>query len=117
MKAFKVKNGKITLEERGEGLLGLYALTECSMIEVASSGVLNGVPVALICDEEGLYKEEVEVNMPACDLRAEMTNSGPHYSIVGTCSLVSDDDLRGFSEIEIVQILIALGHGGYPYEG
>ena len=111
--------GKITLQPREAGLAGLYALTDCQMVEVAGRGVLGGVPVALVCDEEGLLKPNPKNNLTACDLLAEMTNSAPAYllggGLAGTCSLVSDDDLRALTADEVAKITRALDNGGYPY--
>ena len=119
MYGFKVENGKISLSTRGSGLAGLYELTDCQMVEVAGRGVLGGVKVALLCDEEGLLKADPKNNLTACDLLAEITNSAPAYllggGLAGTCSLVSDDDLRGLSADEVAKITKALDKGGYPY--
>ena len=119
MYGFKVESGKISLTTRGAGLAGLYELTDCQMVEVAGRGVLGGVKVALLCDEEGLLKADPKNNLTACDLLAEMTKSAPVYlsggGLAGTCSLVSDDDLRGLSADEVAKITKALDKGGYPY--
>lgn len=123
MYGFKVEygadGGKITLQPREAGLAGLYKLTDCQMVEVAGSGVLGGVPVALLCDEEGLLKPNPTNNLTACDLLAEMTNSAPVYlnggGLAGTCSLVSDDNLRALTADEVAKITKALDKGGYPY--
>lgn len=116
MYGFKVENGKISLSTRGNGLAGLYELTDCKMVEVAAVGTLGGVKVALLCDEDGLFSENPEVNLTACDLRAEMSDGFPQYSLVGTCSLVADDtNLRGFTADEVAKITKALDKGGYPY--
>lgn len=116
MYGFKVENGKISLSTRGAGLAGLYELTDCSMVEVAAVGTLGGVKVALLCDEEGLFSENPEVNLTAGDLRNEITESFLPYSLVGTCSLVADDtNLRGFTAEEVAKITKALDKGGYPY--
>ena len=119
MYGFKVESGKISLTTRGSGLAGLYELTDCQMVEVAGRGVLGGVKVALLCDEEGLLKADPENNLTACDLLAEITNSAPAYllggGLAGTCSLVSDDDLRGLTADEVAKITKALDKGGYPY--
>jgi hypothetical protein len=119
MYGFKVESGKISLTTRGSGLAGLYELTDCQMVEVAGRGVLGGVKVALLCDEEGLLKADPKNNLTACDLLAEITNSAPAYllggGLAGTCSLVSDDDLRGLSADEVAKITKALDKGGYPY--
>jgi hypothetical protein len=119
MYGFKVENGKISLTTRGNGLAGLYELTDCQMVEVAGRGVLGGVKVALLCDEEGLLKADPKNNLTACDLLAEITNSAPAYllggGLAGTCSLVSEDDLRGLSADEVAKITKALDNGGYPY--
>lgn len=123
MYGFKVEygadGGKITLQPREAGLAGLYKLTDCQMVEVAGRGVLGGVPVALLCDEEGLLKPNPTNNLTACDLLAEMTNSAPAYlnggGLAGTCSLVSDDDLRALTADEVAKITKALDKGGYPY--
>jgi hypothetical protein len=98
MYGFKVENGKISLSTRGSGLAGLYELTDCQMVEVAGRGTLGGVKVALLCDEEGLLKANPTNNLTA-----------------GTCSLVSDDDLRGLTADEVAKITKALDNGGYPY--
>ena len=119
MYGFKVESGKISLTTRGAGLAGLYELTDCQMVEVAGRGVLGGVKVALLCDEEGLLKADPKNNLTACDLLAEITNSAPAYllggGLAGTCSLVSDDDLRGLTADEVARITKALDKGGYPY--
>jgi hypothetical protein len=119
MYGFKVESGKISLTTRGSGLAGLYELTDCQMVEVAGRGVLGGVKVALLCDEEGLLKANPKNNLTACDLLAEITNSAPAYllggGLAGTCSLVSDDDLRGLSADEVAKITKELDKGGYPY--
>jgi len=114
MYGFKVKNGEISLTNRGTGLAGLYSLTDCSMVEVAATGMLGGVKVALLCDEEGLLVSDPENNLTAGDLRAEITRSGPKYTLVGTCSIVSDDNLRGLTTEEVYKITNALDNGGYP---
>lgn len=116
MYGFKVENGKISLTTRGAGLAGLYELTDCRMVEVAAVGTLGGVKVALLCDEEGLLVNNPERNLTAGDLRAEMSNGAPEYTLVGTCSLVADDtNLRGFTAEEVAKITKALDKGGYPY--
>lgn len=116
MYGFKVENGKISLTTRGAGLAGLYELTDCSMVEVAAVGTLGGVKVALLCDEEGLLVSNPERNLTAGDLRAEMSDGFPEYTLVGTCSLVADDsNLRGFTAEEVAKITKALDKGGYPY--
>lgn len=119
MYGFKVENGKVSLSTRGSGLAGLYELTDCQMVEVAGRGTLGGVKVALLCDEEGLLKANPTNNLTACDLLAEITNSAPVYlnggGLAGTCSLVSDDNLRGLTADEVAKITRALDNGGYPY--
>ena len=116
MYGFKIENGKISLTTRGEGLAGLYALTDCKMVEVAATGTLGGVKVAMLCDEEGLLVHNPERNLTAGDLRAEMSDGFPEYTLVGTCSLVADDtNLRGFTADEVAKITKALDKGGYPY--
>ncbi len=119
--AFRItydETGLVEQVSRGKGLDGLYAATDCSMVEVAGYGVLNGVRVALLCDEEGLAKPGNALNLTACDLLAEITNAAPLYllggGIVGTCSLVSDEDLRGFTDEEVTKVRAALDKGGYP---
>jgi hypothetical protein len=116
---YTAEGGKITLQSREAGLAGLYKLTDCQMVEVAGNGVLGGVPVALVCDEEGLLKPNPINNLTACDLLAEMTNSAPVYlnggGLAGTCSLVSDDNLRALTADEVAKITRALDKGGYPY--
>lgn len=108
--------GKITLQPREDGLAGLYALTDCQMVEVAATGTLGGVKVALLCDEEGLFVENPTLNLTAGDLRNEMTGGFLPYSLVGTCSLVADDSgLRGFTSEEVRKITKVLDAGGYPY--
>ena len=114
MYAFKVKNGEISITTRGTGLAGLYSLTDCSMVEVAATGTLGGVKVALLCDEEGLLVSDPENNLTAGDIRAEITRSGPRYTLVGTCSIVSDDNLKGFTDVQAAKIVKALDKGGYP---
>ena len=122
--AFKIEysdRGRITLQPREKGLVGLYKLANCSMIEVAGSGVINGVPVALVCDEEGLFVPNAITNLTACDLLAVAQNNAPLYmrggGLVGTCALVADDtDLRGFTADEVAKITKALDKGGFPYE-
>jgi hypothetical protein len=91
------------------------------MIEVAGSGVINGVPVALVCDEEGLFVPNAIANLTACDVLAVAQNNAPLYmrggGLVGTCALVADDtDLRGFTADEVAKITKALDKGGFPYE-
>jgi hypothetical protein len=119
MYGFKVESGKISLSTRGSGLAGLYELTDCQMVEVAGRGTLGGVKVALLCDEEGLLKANPTNNLTACDLLAEITSSAPAYlmggGLAGTCSLVSDDNLRGLTADEVAKITRALDNGGYPY--
>lgn len=113
--ALTIRNGEISITTRGEGLAGLYAATECSMVEVAAVGTLGGVKVALLCDEEGLFVENPEQNLTAADLRAEMSDGFPQYTLVGTCSLVADDtNLRGFTADELAKIKRQLKNGGYP---
>jgi hypothetical protein len=116
--AVKVEAGKVSVVERGEGLSGLYAATDCSMIEVASTGKIAGVPVAIICDEEGLLKAEPTMNLTACDVVALATESAPMYllggGLVGTVSIVHDDELRGFTDAELASIVAVLRDGGFP---
>jgi len=113
--ALQIRNGEISIKNRGEGLAGLYEATECKMVEVAAVGTFGGVKVALLCDEEGLLVDSPERNLTAADLRAEMSNGSPEYSLVGTCSLVVDDtNLRGFTADELANIKKQLRHGGYP---
>jgi hypothetical protein len=122
--AFKIEysdRGRITLQPREKCLVGLYKLANCSMIEVAGSGVINGVPVALVCDEEGLFVPNAIANLTACDVLAVAQNNAPLYmrggGLVGTCALVADDtDLRGFTADEVAKITKALDKGGFPYE-
>jgi hypothetical protein len=116
--ALRIAPGKITITARGEGLAGLYAAADCRMIEIAGSGVLGGVPVALVADEEGLLKAEPEVNLTASDVLAVATKSAPAYlfggGLVGTCALVHDEELRGFTADEVARIITALEKGGFP---
>ena len=116
--ALVIKPGKVSFTERGEGLPGLYAAADCRLIEVVGSGVLGGVPVALVADEEGLLKAEPEVNLTASDVLAVATKSAPAYlfggGLVGTCALVHDEELRGFSDDELANIVKALEKGGFP---
>lgn len=120
--AFKIEysdRGRITLQPREKGLVGLYKLADCSMIEVAGSGVINGVPVALVCDEEGLFVPNAIANLTACDVLAVAQDNAPLYmrggGLVGTCALVSDDNLRGFTSEEVAKITKAFDDGGFPY--
>jgi hypothetical protein len=114
----RIAPGKVSVVARGQGLAGLYAATECEMVEVVGSGKIGGVPVALIADEEGLLKSEPAVNLTASDVLALATKSAPAYlfgdGLVGTCSLVHDDELRGFTEDELAAIIKALEFGGFP---
>lgn len=116
--ALRIAPGKITITARGEGLSGLYAATECEMIEVVGSGKVGGVPVAVVADEEGLLKPDPEMNLTACDVLALATKTAPAYlnggGLVGTCSLVHDDNLRGFTANEVARIVSALERGGFP---
>ena len=107
--ALTIRNGEISITTRGEGLAGLYAATECSMVEVAAVGTLGGVKVALLCDEEGLFVENPEQNLTAADLRAEMSDGFPQYTLVA-----DDTNLRGFTADELAKIKRQLKNGGYP---
>jgi hypothetical protein len=122
--AFKIEygeRGRITLQPREDGLVGLYKLADCSMVEVAGVGVINGVKVALLCDEEGLFVHNAITNLTACDVLAVAQDNAPLYvrggGLVGTCALVADDtNLRGFTAEEVGKITKELDKGGFPYE-
>lgn len=115
--AVKVESGKVSVVDRGEGLSGLYAATDCQLIEIAARGTIAGVPVAIVCDEEGLLKAEPKMNLTACDVVAVATQSAPMYlsggGLAGTVSIVHDDELRGFTADEREKILTVLRAGGF----
>ena len=116
--ALRIAPGKITITARGEGLDGLCAATECEMVELVGYGKIGGVEVQLVADEEGLLKAEPEVNLTASDVLAVATKSAPAYlfgdGLVGTCSLVHLENLRGFTANEVARIITALEKGGFP---
>jgi hypothetical protein len=116
--ALRIAPGKITITARGEGLDGLYAATECEMVEIVGYGKIGGVEVSVIADEEGLLKSDPELNLTACDVLAVATKSAPAYlnggGLVGTCSLVHLENLRGFTANEVARIISALERGGFP---
>lgn len=116
--ALRIAPGKITITARGEGLDGLYAATECEMVEIVGYGKIGGVEVSLVADEEGLLKAEPEINLTACDVLAVATKAAPTYmtggGLVGTCSLVHLENLRGFTANEVARIITALEKGGFP---
>jgi hypothetical protein len=116
--ALRIAPGKITITARGEGLDGLYAATECEMVEIVGYGKIGGVEVSVIADEEGLLKADPELNLTACDVLAVATKSAPAYlnggGLVGTCSLVHNENLRGFTANEVARIISALERGGFP---
>ena len=116
--AVRVESGKVSVVGRGEGLSGLYAATDCQMIEIAARGTIAGVPVAIVCDEEGLLKADSKMNLTACDVVAVATESAPMYlfggGLTGTVSIVHDDELRGFTADERDKIVGILQDGGFP---
>jgi hypothetical protein len=102
-----------------EGLGEMYRTIGCDLVEIAGAGELAGVPVILWVDEEGLYHEPVMMNLAACDLLAEATNSAPAYllggGLVGHAVLLfnSGSDHRGFTAEEADKISGVLVSGGY----
>jgi hypothetical protein len=110
---------RITKTERGsKGLQDVYNAIGCNLVEIASRGKIGGVPVVLLCDEEGLLVQNPRRNMTAADVRAVAEAAAPYYTIAGDCALVHDDELRGFTDAEIAKIEAVLNDGGFPlYEG
>jgi len=109
---------RITKTERGTGLAPMYEAMGCNLVEIASRGKIGGVPVVLLCDEEGLLVQSPRRNMTAADVRAVAEAAAPYYTIAGDCVLVHDDELRGFTDAELAKIERVLNDGGFPmYEG
>ena len=105
---------------KGEAGLGeMYRTIGCDLVEIAGTGELAGVPVILWVDEEGLLKPAPLMNLAACDLLAEATDSAPAYllggGLVGFALLLRDtgNDSRGFTSDEADAISAALVAGGY----
>jgi hypothetical protein len=102
-----------------EGLGEMYRTIGCDLVEIAGTGELAGVPVILWVDEEGLYHEPVLMNLAACDLLAEASNSAPAYlvggGLVGKAILLVNlgSDHRGFTADEADKISGVLVAGGY----
>lgn len=102
-----------------EGLGEMYRTIGCDLVEIAGTGELVGVPVILWVDEEGLYHEPVLMNLAACDLLAEATNSAPAYlsggGLVGRAILLVNlgSDHRSFTADEADKISGVLVAGGY----
>jgi len=118
VRAMEDGSHRITKTERGSGLYPLYEAMGCSLVEVASRGKIGGVPVVLLCDEEGLLVQNPRRNMTAADVRAVAESAAPYYTIAGDCALVHDEELRGFTDAEIAKIEAVLNDGGFPlYEG
>lgn len=101
------------------GLGEMYRTIGCDLVERAGSGVLGGVSVILWVDEEGLLRNNPVMNLTACDLLAEATQSAPAYllggGLVGSALLLRDtgNDSRGFTSDEADAISAALVSGGY----
>jgi hypothetical protein len=102
-----------------EGLGEMYRTIRCNLVEIAGTGELAGVPVILWVDEEGLYHEPVLMNLAACDLLAEASNSAPAYlvggGLVGRAILLVNlgSDHRSFTAEEADKISSVLAAGGY----
>lgn len=116
---------RIVKTERGDqsrGLQPMYDAIGCQYVEMVGRGNLGGVPVALLVDEEGLLVQNPRINLTACDVFAVATKSAPLYlqggGLAGDAVLVHDDELRGFTDAELVKIERVLNEGGFPmYEG
>ena len=108
---------EITVTEITPELSSMYPIIGCDIVERVA--LAPAYHAAIWVDEEGLLKANPTNNLTACDLLAEITNSAPAYllggGLAGTCSLVSDDDLRGLTADEVAKITKALDNGGYPY--
>ena len=105
---------------KGEAGLGeMYRTIGCDLVERAGVGELAGVPVILWVDEEGLLKPAPLMNLAACDLLAEATDSAPAYllggGLVGHAVLLFNNgsDHRGFTADEADKISGVLVAGGY----
>ena len=96
------------------GLSEHYAAIECDLVQIAGVGKFGGVPVVMFVDEEGLLRNEVLLNLTACDFLAEATKSAPAYlmggGLVGRALVLFDEgsDSRGFTEAD--------GEGGRAVE-
>lgn len=108
---------RITKAAHGKGLRDVYNAIGCSLVEIASRGKIGGVPVVLLCDEEGLLVNSPRRNLTAADVRAVAESAAPYYALVGDCVLVHDDELRGFTPEEVAKIEAVLNDGGFPLEG
>ena len=121
IRALEDGSHRIVKTERGEqshGLQPIYNAIGAQYVEIASRGKIGGVPVVLLCDEEGLLVQSPRRNMTAADVRAVAEAAAPYYTIAGDCALVHDDELRGFTDAEIAKIERVLNDGGFPlYEG
>lgn len=101
-----------------KGLRPLYEAIGCDLVEVAARGTIAGLPVTLIVDEEGLYKEPTYRNRAANDLAATLTKN-PAFALelplVGHATLVYDtgEDWRGFTPDELTKIIATLEHDGF----
>ena len=101
------------------GLGEMYRTIGCDLVERAGVGELAGVPVILWVDEEGLLKPAPLMNLAACDLLAEATDSAPAYllggGLVGHAVLLFNNgsDHRGFTADEADKISGVLVAGGY----
>jgi len=102
------------------GLSEHYAAIECDLVQIAGVGKFGGVPVVMFVDEEGLLRNEVLLNLTACDFLAEATKSAPAYlmggGLVGRALVLFDEgsDSRGFTEAEMAKVGAQLSKGGYP---
>jgi hypothetical protein len=100
------------------GLAPLYRAVECELVEVAVRGTIANLPVTLIVDEEGLYKQPSYRNRGANDVASEISGN-PVYALqmplVGHAALVYDtgEDWRGFTPDEFAKIVVKLRHDGY----
>jgi hypothetical protein len=108
----------ITTFPYAKGLQPLYEQIGCDLVEVAARGVIAGIAVTLLIDEEGLYKRPTYRNRAANDLAASLTGN-PAYAhelpLVGHAVLVMDtgEDWRGFTAQELATVVAALEHDGH----
>ena len=101
-----------------QGLRPLYEQIGCTLVEVAARGSIAGLPVMLIVDEEGLYKEHPYRNRAANDLAATLTGNAAYalnLPLVGHAVLLYDtgEDWRGFTSDELAPLIAQLEHDGF----
>ncbi len=57
-----IKGGKLTVTELQGNLQSYYDALDCDLIEIVERSI-GGTKYSIVCDEEGLFKEEVTISM------------------------------------------------------